>query len=104
METEPPGEPSLLAEPPKDSDRVLAAEAEAVDHRRFDLRLALGLGHVVEGALGVRHVVVDGGSDPAGADRADRRDRGEGAGRPEGVADPRLLRGRREPVTLRAAP
>src|SRR5258705_7992245 len=101
LETDPPGEPSLLAEPPKDSDRVLAAEAEAVDHRRVDLRLALGVGHVVEVTGRVRHVVVDGGCDPAVADGADRRDRGQSAGRAEGVPDQRRRRGHRNPARLR---
>src|SRR5262245_38313068 len=52
-------EPSLRDEPPEDRDRVLAAEAEAVDHRRVDLRLALHVGHVVEVAVRIRLVVVD---------------------------------------------
>ena len=44
----------LRLEAAEDRDRVLAAEAEAVDRDRVDLRLARDERHVVEVALGVR--------------------------------------------------
>src|SRR5436309_8834929 len=81
---------SLLLESPEDRHRVLAAEAEAVDHRGVDFRLALDVGHVVEVALGVRLMVVDGRGDPTVADGADGGDRGQGPGRAERVPDHRL--------------
>ena len=49
-------EPDAPVDTPRtaeDRHRVLAAEAEAVDHRRVDPRLARDVGHVVEVALRV---------------------------------------------------
>src|SRR5207237_4449617 len=46
--------------PPHDDAAVLPAEAEGVGHGRIHLQFARGVGHVVEVALGVGLVQVDG--------------------------------------------
>src|SRR5438132_13318666 len=83
---------SSVRERPQNQRCVVAAEAEGVGHGGADGDAAGGVGDVVEIALGVRVLVVDGGGDDAIADRLDAEDGLDGAGGAKEVAGHRLGR------------
>ena len=64
----------------------MAAEAEGVGHGDVDLRLAGGVGDVVEVAFGVGVLVVGGGWEDVVADGEDAGDEFDGAGGGDEVA------------------
>src|SRR5262249_1840692 len=80
----------LDGEAPEHGDRVLSAEAEAVDDRGVDLLLAGHERRVVQVALGVRNPQVRGGWHHVLADRPDRGEPADHAGGAQEVADHRL--------------
>src|ERR1035441_32174 len=54
------------SDPPQEHGGVLAAEGDAVGDGVLDVELAPDVGHVIQIAVGVRFVHVDGGREPAG--------------------------------------
>src|SRR4029077_6672238 len=77
---------------------IVPAEAEGVRKRQLDVELAGALRDVIEVALGIRVLEVDGRGRAPLFDRFHRDDRLDGSGGPQQVAHHRLGRADRNPV------